>query len=63
VDKVLKATISDLYNDEGSAGGFSTLPKLRAAEAAERKLKGKPQSVGAIKVWLEEQNAILYTDL
>jgi len=26
-------------------------------EPAERKLKGKPQTVGAIKAWLEEQNA------
>jgi len=51
------ANISDLYYDEGSPSGFATLPKLRAAEAAERKMKGKPQSVGAIKAWLEEQDA------
>jgi len=50
------ATISDLYYDEGNPAGFSTLPKLRAAEAAERKLKGKLQSVCAIKAWLEEQD-------
>jgi len=49
VDEVLMATIRDLYYDEGSPAGFSTLPKLRAAEADERKLKGKPQTVGAIK--------------
>jgi len=48
------ATISDLYYDAGSPAGFSTLPKLRASEAAERKKKGKPQSVGALKAWLEE---------
>jgi len=50
------ATISDLYYDESSPSGFSTLPKLRAAEGAESK-KGKPQSVGTIKAWLEEQDA------
>jgi len=33
------------------------LPKLRAVEAAERKKKVKPQTVGAIKAWLEEQDA------
>jgi len=31
------ATINDLYNEEGSAAGFSTLWKLRAAEVAESK--------------------------
>jgi len=51
------ATISDLYYDEGSPSGFTTLPKLRTAEAAERKMKGKLHSVGAIKAWLEEQDA------
>jgi len=51
------ATISDFYYDEGSPAGFSTLPTLRASEAAERKMKGKPQSFGAIKAWLEEQDA------
>ena len=37
--------------------GFATLPKLREAEAAERKMKGKPQTVGAMNAWLEEQDA------
>jgi len=51
-------TISDIYYDEGSPVGFSTLPKLLSAEVAETKTKkGKPQSVGAIKAWLEEQDA------
>ena len=48
------ATISDLYYDEGSPAGFSTLRKLRAAEVAES--KGKPQSVAATRAWLEEQD-------
>ena len=50
------ATISDLYYNEGSPAGFSTLPKLRAAEVAETqtKKKGKPQCVGSIKARLEE---------
>ena len=51
------ATISDIYYDEDSSSGFSTLPNVRAAEAAERKMKGKPQSVGALKAWFEEQDA------
>ena len=51
------ACISDLYYDEGSPAGFSTLRKLRAAEVAESKKKGKPQSVAATRAWLEEQNA------
>jgi len=52
------ATISDLYYDEGSPIGFSTLRKLRAAEVAESKTKkGKPQTVGSTKAWLEEQDA------
>jgi len=50
------ATICDLYYDEGSPAGFSTLRKLRAAEVAESK-KGTPQSVAAIRAWLEEQDA------
>jgi len=58
VDKVLMATISDIYYDEGSPAGFSTLPKLRVAEVAESKMKkGTPQSVGSTKAWLEEQDA------
>ena len=51
------ASISDLYYDEGSPAGFSTLRKLRAAEAAESKKKGKPQSVAATRAWLGEQDA------
>jgi len=51
------ASISDLYYDEGSPAGFSTLRKLRAAELAESKKKGKPQSVAATRAWLEEQDA------
>ena len=52
------ATISDLYYDEGSPTGFSSLRKLRAAEVAESKtMNGKPQSVGYNKAWLEEQDA------
>jgi len=51
------ATISDLYYAEGSLLGFTTLPKLRAAEAAERKMKSKPQSVSAIKALLEKRDA------
>jgi len=44
------ATISDIYCDKGIPTGFSTLPKLRAAEVAETKTKkGKLQSVGANK--------------
>ena len=51
-------TISDLYHDKSSAAGFSTLSKLRAAEVSESKTKkGKPQSVGFTKAWLEEQDA------
>jgi len=58
VDKVLIATISDLYYDEGSPAGFSTLPKLRAAEVSETKTKkGKLQPVSSTKAWLEEQDA------
>jgi len=51
------AIISDLYYDAGSPAGFSTLPKLRKSESAEREKKGKPQSIGAIKACLEEQDA------
>jgi len=52
------ATIIDLYYDEGIPAGFSNLPKLRAAVVAEKKTKkGKPQSVGSMKTWLEEQDA------
>jgi len=51
------ASISDLYYDEGSPSGFSTLRKIRAAEVAESKLKGKPLSVAATRAWLEEQDA------
>jgi len=51
------ATISDIYYDESKPAGFSTLAKLRAAEAAETKTKkGKLQSVGATKAWLEDQD-------
>jgi len=50
------ASISNLYYDEGSETGFSTLRKLRAAEVAESK-KRKPQSVAATRAWLEEQDA------
>ena len=50
------AIISELYYDEGGPAGFSTLPKLQAAEVAETK-KGKPQTVGSTKAWLEEQDA------
>jgi len=58
VDKVLMATISELYYDKGSPAGFSTLRKLRAAEVAEsRTKKVKLQSVGSTKAWLEEQDA------
>ena len=50
-------TISDLYYDEGSPEGFSTLPKLRAAEVSESKtMKVKLQSLGSTKAWLEEQD-------
>ena len=48
-------TTSSLNYDVTSPAGFSTLTKLRAAEAAER--KGTPQSVGSIKAWLEELDA------
>jgi len=41
----------DLYYDESSPAGFSALTKFRAVEAAERKKKVKPQTVGAIKAW------------
>jgi len=51
------ASISDLYYDEDSPAGFSTLRKLRAAEVAESKKKGKPQYVAATRAWLEEQDA------
>jgi len=51
------ASISDLYYDEGSPAGFSTLRRLRAAEVAEFKKNGKPQSVAATRAWLEEQDA------
>jgi len=50
------ATIGDLYYDEGSPAGFSTLRKLRVAKAAESKKKGKPQSVAATRAWLAEQD-------
>jgi len=49
------ATTRSLYYDAGSPIGFLTLPKLWAAEATEE--KGKPQCVGAIKAWLEQQDA------
>jgi len=49
--------ISDLCHDAGSPALFTSLPKLLAAEPAERKMKGKPQSFGVIKAWLEEQDA------
>jgi len=48
------ATTSSLYYDPARSSRFSTLPKLRAA-AEERKCT--PQTVGTIKVWLEEQDA------
>jgi len=52
------ATISDLYYDEGSPAGVSTLRKFRVAELAESKTKkGKPQNVGSTRAWLEEQDA------
>jgi len=52
------ATVSDLYYDEGTQAGFSTLRKLRAAEMPEWKTKkGNLQSVGSIRAWLEEQDA------
>jgi len=52
------ATIRDLYYAKGSPADFSTLRKLRAAEVAESKTKkGKPQTVGSTKAWLEEQDA------
>jgi len=58
VDKVLMATISDVYYNEGSPAGFSTLPKLQTTEVVETKTKkGKTQSVGSTKAWLEEQDA------
>jgi len=41
------ASINDIYYAEGSPAGFSTLRKLREAEVAESKMKGKPQSVAA----------------
>jgi len=60
VDKVLMATISELYYDEGSPAGFSTLRKLRAADTAESNTKkGKSQSVGYTKAWLQEQDAYI----
>ena len=49
-------TISDLYYDEGSPAGFSTLPRFRVAEVAETK-KGETQSLDCTKAWLEEQDA------
>jgi len=51
------ATFSDLYYDEGSPSGFSTLWKLRASEVAESKKTGKPQYVAATRAWLEKQDA------
>jgi len=52
------ATISDLYYDDGSPAGFSTSPKLRAAEVSESKTeKGKLQTVGSTKAWLEEKDS------
>ena len=51
-------TIRDLFYDEGSPAGFSTLWKLRAAEVADSKTKkGKLQSVGSTRARLEEQDA------
>jgi len=50
------ATISDLYYDEGSPVGISTLRKLRSAEVSESK-KGKPQTFSDTRAWLEEQDA------
>jgi len=51
------ASVSDIYHDEGSPAGFSTLRKLRAADVSESKKKGKPQSVDSTRAWLEEQDA------
>ena len=51
------ASISDLYYDEGSPAGFSTLRKIRTAELAESKKKGKPQSIADNRAWLEDQDA------
>jgi len=47
------ATTSSLYYDPGRPSGFSTLPKLRAAVGR----KGTLQTVGAIRAWLEKQDA------
>jgi len=49
------AATTSLYYEAVSPVGFETMPKIRVAEAAER--KGKPQSVGAIKACLKEQDA------
>ena len=52
------ATLSDLFYGENRPAGFSSLPKFRAAEVAETKTnKGKPQSIGSTKAWLEDQDA------
>jgi len=56
------ATIKDLYYDEGSPSGFSTLRKLRVAEATESKKMGKLQTVGSTKARLEYRMLIRYTD-
>ena len=50
------ASISDLYYDAGSPAAFWNLPKIRAAEFAERN-EGKPRSIGSVKAGLEEQVA------
>jgi len=47
------ATTSSLYYDPTRPWGFLTLPKLRAAVGR----KGRPQSVGSIRAWLEEHDA------
>jgi len=51
------ASISDLYYDEGSRAGFSTLRKLREAELTESKKKDKQQSIADTRAWLEVQDA------
>ena len=50
----MAATTSSLYYDTAKPSGFSTLLKLQAAVVGR---KGTPQSVGAIRAWLEEQDA------
>ena len=54
------ASISDLYYDEGSPAGFSTLRKLREAEVTESKKKGKPQPVADTRAWLEQDAYTLH---